>query len=161
MFFHLPPMSPNCILRAYSTVATQALQMTNSPVIRELGVPLVELEGFEADDLIGTLARAGSDQGAQVFIVTGDEDLFQLVNDRVCVVKPSRGGGESETICDAKKVKEILGVEPTQVVDRSGRPTPRHYYPALYKDTGGLLRAYTATISAARPRTPARAESPQ
>jgi DNA polymerase-1 len=84
---------------------------------RALGLPVVELEGFEADDLIGTLARAGSDQGAQVFIVTGDEDLFQLVNERVCVVKPSRGGGESETLCDAKKVKEILGVEPAQVVD--------------------------------------------
>jgi len=84
---------------------------------RAMGLPLVELEGFEADDVIGTLARAGSTQGAKVFIVTGDEDLFQLVNDRVCVVKPSRSGGEAETICDANKVKEIIGVEPEQVVD--------------------------------------------
>ena len=82
-----------------------------------LGLPLVELEGFEADDLIGTLARAGSGQGAEVFIVSGDEDLFQLVNDRVRVLKPSRPGSDTETICDAKKVKEILGVEPAQVVD--------------------------------------------
>ncbi|MGO8787134.1 MAG: DNA polymerase I [Terriglobia bacterium] len=84
---------------------------------RALGLPLVELEGFEADDVIGTLARAGSGQGAQVFIVSGDEDLFQLVNDGVCVLKPSRAGSDSETICDAKKVKEIIGVEPAQVVD--------------------------------------------
>ena len=82
-----------------------------------LGLPLVELEGFEADDLIGTLARAGSAQGAEVFIVSGDEDLFQLVNDRVRVLKPSRAGSDGETLCDAEKVKEILGVEPAQVVD--------------------------------------------
>jgi len=84
---------------------------------RALGLPLVELEGFEADDVIGTLAQAGSAQGADVTIVSGDEDLFQLVNDHVCVLKPSRGGGESETFCDAAKVKEILGVEPAEVVD--------------------------------------------
>jgi DNA polymerase-1 len=84
---------------------------------RALGLPLVELEGFEADDLIGTLARAGSGQGAEVFIVSGDEDLFQLVNDRVRVLKPSRAGSDGETLCDAEKVKEILGVEPAQVVD--------------------------------------------
>ncbi len=84
---------------------------------RALGLPLVELEGFEADDLIGTLARAGSGQGAEVFIVSGDEDLFQLVNDRVRVLKPSRAGSDGETLCDSGKVKEILGVEPTQVVD--------------------------------------------
>ena len=84
---------------------------------RAMGLPLVELEGFEADDLIGTLARAGSAQGAEVFIVSGDEDLFQLVNDRVRVLKPSRAGSDGETLCDAEKVKEILGVEPAQVVD--------------------------------------------
>jgi len=84
---------------------------------RAMGLPLAELEGFEADDLIGTLARAGSGQGAEVFIVTGDEDMFQLVNDRVRVLKPSRAGSDGETLCDAEKVKEIIGVEPAQVVD--------------------------------------------
>ncbi len=82
-----------------------------------LGLPLVELAGFEADDLIGTLAREGAAQGAEVFIVSGDEDLFQLVNDRVKVLKPSRAGSDGETLCDTAKVKEILGVEPCQVVD--------------------------------------------
>ncbi len=82
-----------------------------------LGLPLVELEGFEADDLIGTLAKEGSAQGADVFIVSGDEDLFQLVNERVRVLKPSRAGSDGETLCDSAKVKEILGVEPTQVID--------------------------------------------
>jgi DNA polymerase-1 len=84
---------------------------------RALGLPIVELEGFEADDVIGTLARAGAAEGADVFIVSGDEDLFQLVNDHVCVLKPSRGANDIETLCDAAKVKDILGVEPAQVVD--------------------------------------------
>jgi DNA polymerase I len=84
---------------------------------RAMGLPLVELEGFEADDVIGTLAREGAVSGSEVFIVSGDEDLFQLVNDRVRVLKPSRAGSDGETICDEPKVKEILGVEPKQVVD--------------------------------------------
>jgi DNA polymerase-1 len=82
-----------------------------------LGIPLVDKEGFEADDVIGTLAKQGSAQGLDVFIVSGDEDLFQLVNEKVRVLKPARGGSEGETVCDAEKVQEILGVEPAQVVD--------------------------------------------
>jgi len=81
---------------------------------RALGMPLVEKEGFEADDVIGTLARQASSRGDEVLIISGDEDLFQLVNDRVQVVKPSSNG---DTLCDAEKVKEIIGVEPGQVVD--------------------------------------------
>ncbi|MBZ5670653.1 MAG: DNA polymerase I [Acidobacteriia bacterium] len=84
---------------------------------RALGLPLVEREGFEADDVIGTLAQAGSADGADVLIVSGDEDLFQLVDDNVRVLKPSRGVSDGETLCDAEKVKDILGVEPSQVVD--------------------------------------------
>ena len=118
---------------------------------RALGLPLVELEGFEADDVIGTLARAGSGQGAEVFIVSGDEDLFQLVNDRVRVLKPSRAGSDGETLCDAEKVKEIIGVEPAQVVDwlaltgdpsdniPGARPLPGHE-PALAE--GEKKRSY-------------------
>lgn len=84
---------------------------------RALGIPLVEKEGFEADDVIGTLAREGARKALDVFIVSGDEDLFQLVNERVRVLKPARGGSDGETLCDAEKVKEVLGVEPAQVVD--------------------------------------------
>ena len=84
---------------------------------RALGMPLVEKEGFEADDIIGTLARQAAKQGEEVFIVSGDEDLFQLVDDQVRVVKPSRSSSNGETVCDAEKVKEIIGVEPGQVVD--------------------------------------------
>jgi len=82
-----------------------------------LGLPLIEMEGFEADDLIGTLARQASEQGEEVFIASGDEDLFQLVNDKVRVLKPAGPSSNGETVCDAAKVKEIIGVGPGQVVD--------------------------------------------
>lgn len=84
-----------------------------------LGVDIVEKEGFEADDIIGTLAKQGAEEGLDVFIISGDEDLFQLVNERVKVLKPSRSAKErnGETLCDAEKVKEIIGVEPSKVVD--------------------------------------------
>ena len=84
---------------------------------KALGIPLIEKEGFEADDVIGTLAKQGSAAGQDVLIVSGDEDLFQLVNEKVKVLKPARAGSDGETVCDAEKVKEILGVEPAQVVD--------------------------------------------
>ncbi len=84
---------------------------------RALGVHIIEKGGFEADDVIGTLAKQGAQKGFEVFIVSGDEDLFQLVDDRIRVLKPSRGGSEGEMLCDAQKVKEIIGVEPLQVVD--------------------------------------------
>src|SRR5712692_2376688 len=79
---------------------------------RGLGIPLVEKEGFEADDVIGTLAKQGSRENLDVFIVSGDEDLFQLVDRNVWVLKPSRGSADDETLCDEAKVKEILGVAP-------------------------------------------------
>ncbi len=82
-----------------------------------LGLPPIEMEGFEADDLIGTLARQAAEQGGEVLIASGDEDLFQLVNDKVKVLKPARSSSSGETVCDAAKVKEIMGVEPGQVVD--------------------------------------------
>ena len=84
---------------------------------KALGLPLIEKEGFEADDLIGTLARQAAGQGGEVFIASGDEDLFQLVEDNVKVLKPARSSTNGETVCDAAKVKEIIGVEPRQVVD--------------------------------------------
>ena len=84
---------------------------------RAMGLALVEKEGFEADDVIGTLAEQGRAKGLEVTIVSGDEDLFQLVNDRVLVLKPSRGAKDEETLCDEAKVIEAIGVEPARVVD--------------------------------------------
>jgi DNA polymerase-1 len=81
-----------------------------------MGWHIVEKEGFEADDVIGTLAKQAEGKGFDSFIVTADEDMFQLVGPKIKVIKPSRGK-EGETLCDEDKVKEIIGVEPNRVVD--------------------------------------------
>jgi DNA polymerase I len=76
-------------------------------------IPILAHEGFEADDVIGTLARQASDRGHPVFVVSSDKDMLQLVNDRICVLNPPK----DNLICDAAKVEEILGVPPEKVVD--------------------------------------------
>src|SRR5437588_7952620 len=76
-------------------------------------IPILESQGFEADDVIGTLGRKAAAEGYQVFVVSSDKDMLQLVNDKVCVLNPPK----DNLICDADKVEEILGVRPEQVID--------------------------------------------
>ena len=76
-------------------------------------IPILQSEGFEADDVIGTLARKAAEQSYPVYVVSSDKDMLQLVNDRVCVLNPPK----DNLICDAAKVAEILGVPPERVVD--------------------------------------------
>ena len=76
-------------------------------------IPILESRGFEADDVIGTLGRKAAAEGYQVFVVSSDKDMLQLVNDKVCVLNPPK----DNLICDADKVEEILGVRPEQVID--------------------------------------------
>ena len=78
-----------------------------------LGVPIVTREGFEADDVIGTLAHCAAADGHEVVIVTGDKDFFQLVSERIRVFNPRDEG----TWYDGPAVKERWGVSPEQVVD--------------------------------------------
>ena len=78
-----------------------------------LGVPIVTREGFEADDVIGSLAARAVAAGLDVAIVTGDKDFFQLVDDRVRVFNPRDDG----TWFDEAAVQEKFGVRPDQVVD--------------------------------------------
>jgi DNA polymerase-1 len=78
-----------------------------------MGVPIFTAEGFEADDVIGTLAKKAADAGFQVAIVTGDKDFFQLVGDGIRVYNPRDEG----TWYDATGVQEKFGVAPSQVVD--------------------------------------------
>jgi DNA polymerase-1 len=87
------------------------------PYIRRLleayRIPILQMEGFEADDVIGTLARQAAAQGRKVYVVSSDKDMLQLVNDHVCVLNPPK----DNLLCDAAKVEEILGVPPRQVID--------------------------------------------
>jgi DNA polymerase-1 len=76
-------------------------------------IPILELSGYEADDVIGTLARKAVAQSYSVYVVSSDKDMLQLVNDRVCVLNPPK----DNLICDAAKVEEILGVPPERVID--------------------------------------------
>lgn len=76
-------------------------------------IPILESQGFEADDVIGTLGRKAAEQSYRVFVVSSDKDMLQLVNDKVCVLNPPK----DNLICDAAKVEEILGVRPEQVID--------------------------------------------
>ncbi len=82
-------------------------------VTQALRLPVLEYPGFEADDLIGALARQAAEQKLSVVIVSSDKDMLQLVNDRVCVLNPTRG----DWLCDPAEVERVLGVRPDQVVD--------------------------------------------
>jgi len=76
-------------------------------------IPILELGGYEADDVIGTLARKAVEQSYSVYVVSSDKDMLQLVNERIHVLNPPK----DNLICDAAKVEEILGVPPERVID--------------------------------------------
>jgi DNA polymerase-1 len=76
-------------------------------------IPILELVRFEADDVIGTLARKAAEASHPVYVVSSDKDMMQLVNERVLILNPPK----DNLICDAAKVEEILGVPPERVVD--------------------------------------------
>ncbi|MCB9006080.1 MAG: DNA polymerase I [Ardenticatenaceae bacterium] len=93
-------------------------------VIKTLNIPILELEGFEADDVLGTIARQAKPLGVPVHIITGDRDLLQLVDENTHVELPARGSRPPE-IFDEQGVIGAFGVRPDQVVD----------YKALVGDT--------------------------
>jgi DNA polymerase I len=76
-------------------------------------IPILELAGFEADDVIGTLARKAAAAKYPVYVVSSDKDMMQLVNEDVQILNPPK----DNLICDAAKVEEILGVPPERVID--------------------------------------------
>src|SRR6201995_4922045 len=81
--------------------------------LEALRIPILEVQGFEADDVIGTLAREAAEQGHEVFIVSGDKDMMQLVTEHVKFLNPQK----DNLILDPAKVVEVLGVPPEKVVD--------------------------------------------
>ena len=88
------------------------------PLIKELlsdlGIRIVECEGYEADDILGTLSKAFADSGNECCILTGDRDSFQLVDDKVTI----RLAGTKETkIYTPERIREEYGVEPRQMIE--------------------------------------------
>lgn len=92
------------------------------PVLKELlsllGYPLVEQPGFEADDILGTLAKASREQGAECVIATGDRDSLQLVGEGVTVrLAATKFGQPQVSVYDAAKILEEYGVTPPQMIE--------------------------------------------
>ncbi len=86
-------------------------------VAKVFDIPIFELSGFEADDLIGTLSkRADSEKNLETIIMTGDMDTLQLISDKTKVYTMSRGLSDS-VLYDATKVNERYGLSPEQIVD--------------------------------------------
>jgi DNA polymerase I len=80
-------------------------------------LPILEFHGFEADDVIGTLARQAEKKNLAVSIVTSDKDMMQLVGGNVHVLRPGAGPDKTDLVVDAAKVEEIMGVPPEKVAD--------------------------------------------
>ena len=89
-------------------------------IIEGFNVPVIELDGYEADDIIGTLAQQASKEGYEVFMVTPDKDYGQLVSDTIKIYKPGYQGGDVEImgpaeVCAKWNIKEV-----SQVIDVLG-----------------------------------------
>jgi DNA polymerase I len=86
-------------------------------VLEGFNIRVIEIPGYEADDVIGTLAKRAEVEGYLTFMVTPDKDFMQLVTDRIKMVKPGRSGGEYETL-GIQQVNEFFGVDdPCKVID--------------------------------------------
>ncbi|HHE48058.1 MAG TPA: DNA polymerase I, partial [Candidatus Acetothermia bacterium] len=82
-----------------------------------LGIPRLEMPGFEADDIMATLSHLAEREGTQVLNLTGDKDMAQLVSDRVFLLRPGRKPSEGLTLLDPQGVEEKFGVPPDKIVD--------------------------------------------
>ena len=88
-------------------------------VVRAFNTPLLELPGYEADDIIGTLARRAEKEGVLTMMVTGDKDFMQLISPMIKMYKPGKSGGDPELV-EEPGVKEKFGVTPDRVTDVLG-----------------------------------------
>ena len=84
-------------------------------VVTAFGIPIVEKQGFEADDLIGTCARLGEEKGFSTIMVTGDKDFMQLVTDHCVIYDPMK-----EKTIDKAAIKQDFNLTPTQIIDMLG-----------------------------------------
>ena len=90
-------------------------------VLKAMNIDIVEKEGYEGDDVLGTLSRYGEEQGLEVTILSGDRDTFQLATDKVTIRIPRTKGGKTETEeFNREKVIETYGIEPKQLIEVKG-----------------------------------------
>ena len=90
-------------------------------VLKAMNIDIVEMEGYEGDDILGTLSKYGEEQGLDVTILSGDRDTFQLATDKVTIRIPRTKQGKTETDeYDRKKVIEEYGLEPKALIEVKG-----------------------------------------
>ena len=85
-------------------------------ILNKMNIPLVSLDGYEADDLIGTIAKEAESDNFETYIMTGDKDMMQLVSDRVFVYSPGNRFKPTTTYT-SEKVRDKWGVSPKQFID--------------------------------------------
>jgi DNA polymerase-1 len=108
---HRPP-APDDLKRQFKRVRD---------LVEAFNLPLFEVDGYEADDILGTVCRITSDQGMDSVIVTGDTDTLQLVSPHVRVLTPRPGKTFSDTIVyDEAAVQQRYGLRPDQLIDLKG-----------------------------------------
>ena len=90
-------------------------------ILRAMNIDIVEMKGYEADDVLGTLSCYGEKQGLDVIILSGDRDTFQLATDKVTIRIPHTKAGKSETDeYNKEKIIEKYGIEPKQLIEVKG-----------------------------------------
>ena len=90
-------------------------------VLRAMNIDIIEKEGYEGDDILGTLSVFGESQGLEVTILSGDRDTFQLATDKVTIRIPrTKMGKTEEEDFNREKVKEVYGIEPKQLIEVKG-----------------------------------------
>ena len=88
-------------------------------LIGRMGIPILQLEGYEADDVIGTVTRRCEEAGIDAVAVTGDRDSFQLAGERTTILYTKKGITETERVTPAW-IREHYGVDPAQLIDVKG-----------------------------------------
>lgn len=90
-------------------------------ILRNMNITIIEKEGFEADDILGTMSKNAEDVGINTTILSGDRDTFQLASDRITIRIPrTKAGKTEEDDYDKEKIKETYGVEPKQLIQVKG-----------------------------------------
>ena len=101
--------------KAHRPVMPEELQLQIEPlhrIIKAMGLPLIIIDGIEADDVIGTLSQQAMEAGFQVIISTGDKDMAQLVNDSVTLINTM-----NNSVLNSEGVEKKFGVRPDQIID--------------------------------------------
>ena len=87
--------------------------------LESIGIKTLEVEGYEADDILGAMSRKASESGMRSILVTGDKDIFQLVDENSSVLLTRKGVSETVFV-DSDKLEEMYGLKPEQIIDLKG-----------------------------------------